>query len=128
MKKMLILTMVILCGCSEEQANRFWRGDNYKTPEQYALEYELRQAELVAKFKEAYPEKWEQKLLEYQLEEERFNRQQALSNQEYLNQLLLMRGPNLYDRIQQQRLYDAQYNYYTRPYKVGDVLYVPARP
>ena len=28
---------------------------------------------------------------------------------------------------EQQRMRQAQYNYYTRPYKVGNVTYVPAR-
>ena len=28
---------------------------------------------------------------------------------------------------QQQRMYEAQYNYYTRPYELDGVLYIPSR-
>ena len=80
MKKILILTMVVLGGCGSPHEPTWQR---YKTPEQYALEYEQRQADLIAAFKEAYPENWQQKLLEYQLEQERIQRnQQALYHQQ----------------------------------------------
>lgn len=128
MKKLLILTILagILGGCGSYQ-----RQTRYKTPEQYALDYEQRQAELIAAFKEAYPENWEQKLLEYQLEQERIQRnQQALYHQQEIlekqrNQQNLLNFWNFY---QQQRLNEAQYIYYTGPYPVGVVLYGPARP
>ena len=32
-----------------------------------------------------------------------------------------------YHMQQQQNMYNAQYNYYTRPYQVGGVIYVPPR-
>lgn len=32
-----------------------------------------------------------------------------------------------YQATQQQNMYDAQYNYYTRPYEMGGVTYIPAR-
>lgn len=31
----------------------------------------------------------------------------------------------LYHYLQQQQMYNAQYDYYTRPYEVGGVIHVP---
>lgn len=121
MKKILVL-LVLVAGCGEATYNR------YKTPEQYALAYEKKRAMAIDAFKTMYPENWEQELLKYDLQQERVQREQQAfcHQQEILNRQRDQKEfLGLWQFFQQQRMYDAQYDYYTRPYEVGGVIHVP---
>jgi hypothetical protein len=66
---MILATLLLIGGCAEIQAMQQTRRDA-----------------VVARFKEAYPNNWQQKLLEYDIEQER-QRQKYLANQKTLIEL-----------------------------------------
>ena len=63
MKKTVLLIMLIIfiCGCQSAEEKR---------------------AALELRFQQAYPDNWQQKLLEYEIEEERLKKERALRNVE----------------------------------------------
>ena len=95
MKKTVILTILLLFlfGCADRQA-------------------------LISRFQEAYPHTWQQKLLEYDIEQKQIERsrfQQALWNLE-----------NIQDQQRERKLRESQIEYYNRPYKVDGILHIPS--
>lgn len=82
MKKFLILIILamILGGCQDQISSA-----HQYNAQAIADAYERKQSDLIATFKEAYPDNWEEKLLEYELQQEIVQKQkQALYQQNEL--------------------------------------------
>lgn len=78
MKKWILLIITVLiftisgCGPQEQMA---WKHNIYDAPA-IVDAYSQRRQDLFASFKEAYPDNWEEKLLEYELRQEGIRKQQ----------------------------------------------------
>lgn len=81
MKKILVLLIMISCvGCTE------WTPEQQAKVERFVENIDLvaqqREADLVARFKEAFPDNWEEKLLEYKLHQKALMKQQQTLSQQ----------------------------------------------
>ncbi len=136
MKKSLVLIILLLIvgGCISETERQLQISQRNiqleQNTEKYALDYKQKQENLIDAFKEAYPEKWEEKLLEYNLQQEALQKQQQAMNlqQEMIRQQQAQQfWQNFWQNYQNQRLRDAQLDYYSRPYELGGVIYIPSQ-